>query len=103
MLIKCKRRSCKEIGAPQNVFRGSPIFICTECTDFLAEAIGRLVMSVRENRAERLLTVNETAEILGLTPAAVRRRVGRGTLIARTVGRSLRFRREDLERAVKRR
>lgn len=48
---------------------------------------------------DALLDTRQAAALLGMTPAALRARVDRGTLIPfRRVGRSLRFRRADLLR-----
>ncbi len=49
-----------------------------------------------------LLTINETAEILRVSPLTVRRYISRHILHAVHVGRSVRIRREELERVTDR-
>lgn len=52
---------------------------------------------------EQLVDTDEAAKILGLTPAAVRKRVERGQITAVKIGTSLRFRRSDLLQLRRRR
>lgn len=47
---------------------------------------------------EDLVDTKEAAEILGLSPSALRKRVERGQLAVIRIGSSLRFRRSDLLR-----
>jgi len=65
----------------------------------LAEEVRALrveVESLRDGRADALLTVEEAAKVLGTTAAAVRKRIARGTLAAVRSGRAIRLRRGSL-------
>lgn len=62
----------------------------------LPELRDELASAVRLATADRLVGVDEAAEILGTSPAAVRKRVERGTLKVVRHGRSIRVRVSDL-------
>ena len=53
--------------------------------------------------ADRLLSTNEAARYLGLTPNALRIRVHRGSIPAYRLGSRLRFRKRDLDASLQRR
>ena len=64
-------------------------------------ALGAIVETAVEVKMQALLrddlvNVEEAGQMLGISAAAVRKRVERGQLIAVRIGRSLRFRRSDL-------
>ena len=57
-----------------------------------------LIEAVREAVSDRLIGVEEAAELLGITRAAMRRRVSRGQAGAVRIGRSVRLRLSELLR-----
>jgi excisionase family DNA binding protein len=55
-----------------------------------------VVEAVRAAMQDRLLTVEQAAEVAGCSPGAVRKRIARGTLPAVRTGRVVRVRTSDL-------
>jgi len=55
-----------------------------------------VVDAVRAAIADRLVTVEEAAKIAACSAGAIRKRIGRGTLPAVRVGRTVRVRASDL-------
>jgi excisionase family DNA binding protein len=55
-----------------------------------------VVEAVRAALADRLVDVEEAAEIAGCSPGALRKRIARGTLPVVRCGRSVRVRTSDL-------
>jgi excisionase family DNA binding protein len=67
-------------------------------------AIGEVIFDNRmQEYADRLLSTNEAAHYLGLTPNALRIRVHRGSIPAYRLGSRLRFRKRDLDASLQRR
>lgn len=64
--------------------------------EIVGDAVRRELLALGHRDPDRLVGVTEAAEILSLTEKAVRKRVERGKLPARRVGRSVRFRLGDL-------
>lgn len=65
--------------------------------DKLRAIVGEAVQDqLKAMLREDLVDTNEAATILGLSPAAVRKRVERGQLTCVRIGASLRFRRSEL-------
>lgn len=52
------------------------------------------------NDTDRLLTAEEAADVLGMTPTAIRQAARRGTIPAVHVGRRVRFRLSDLKKSA---
>ena len=55
-----------------------------------------VVEAVRATVADRLVSVEEAAEIAGCTPGALRKRIARGSLRVIRMGRAVRVRTSDL-------
>lgn len=67
------------------------------------EVIEALRMSLREAEGDEVLVdTDKAAEILAMTPAALRKAVERGHIPAQRMGRRLRFRRDELLASAKR-
>ena len=62
----------------------------------LHEMMRDAVRAELAEQREDLLDVDAAAKICSMTPAELRKRVARGTVPCKRVGRSLRFRRSDL-------
>jgi excisionase family DNA binding protein len=56
----------------------------------------KLLEAAQPEPAGALLTIEDAAKLLRLTPRQLRKRIDRGTIKAVRVGRSLRLRRRDL-------
>lgn len=52
--------------------------------------------AVRQAMNDRLLTVDDAAEVLGCSPGALRKRIARGAVHVVRVGRTVRLRTSDL-------
>jgi excisionase family DNA binding protein len=63
------------------------------------ELRGAVVEAVRAAMADRLVTVEEAAEIVASSAGALRKRIDRGTLPAVRLGRTVRVRTSDLFKA----
>ena len=61
-----------------------------------------LIEAIRAAASDRFVGVVEAAEILGITPAALRKRVARGQIRVMRIGRSVRMRVSDLSRSSSR-
>jgi excisionase family DNA binding protein len=70
-----------------------PAFVCA-----LQARVAELETKVGPSQAEELVDVEEAADLLSMTPGAVRAAARRGTLPAVHVGRRVRFRRSELAR-----
>ena len=64
--------------------------------DLLADLVAERIIGVLG--AEPMLSTAQAAQLTGLKPGTLRKRVERGTLSALRVGKELRFRKSDLER-----
>ena len=62
----------------------------------LPELRAAVVEAVRTAMADRLVSVEEAAEIAGCSPGALRKRIARGTLSVVRSGRTIRVRTSDL-------
>lgn len=62
----------------------------------LPELRTAVIEAVRTTLADRLVSVEEAAEITGCTPGALRKRIARGTLRVTRMGRTVRVRTSDL-------
>lgn len=58
-------------------------------------------MSTRMQNSEQLLTIEQTATRLNCSPWTIRRLIARGELRASRIGRLIRIRPVDVERAMK--
>jgi excisionase family DNA binding protein len=75
--------------------------IADEFFDAVAESIARRLKEKFDRPSEhRLLTLEEAAEYLGYTPAAVRHMVAKGQLRCVRIGRTVRLDVTDLERCI---
>lgn len=88
----CEREPCED--CKRNGDKVAAI-LASLLTDAVAKKLSAESEPTARNR-ENLMTVEEAAKFLGLTPLALRRRVTRGTIKPVRVGRSLRFRRDQL-------
>jgi excisionase family DNA binding protein len=64
--------------------------------DALAEVVPKLIAVVRSAADDRLVGVDEGARLLGVSTAALRKRVARGQVKVVRLGRSVRLRVSDL-------
>lgn len=79
-----------------DALRGSPE-VRHELRDFIIETVQAVLDIRREgDQNEKLLDAREAAELLSMTPAAVRQAAYRGALPVSRVGRRLRFSRTAL-------
>lgn len=61
-----------------------------------------IVEAVQKAMTDRLVSVEEAATLVGVTPGSLRKRIARGTLRAVRIGRTVRLRTADLLGEVKR-
>lgn len=62
------------------------------------DAVGRLAQALSHGDGEELVTQQQAARLLGVSPSTVKRRVASGDLAVVKIGRSVRLRREDIRR-----
>jgi excisionase family DNA binding protein len=64
--------------------------------DLVADVVREQLRDPTNQNPGQLLTADEAATLVGMTPSALRRAAERGTIPCRRIGRRLRFRRGDL-------
>lgn len=79
---------------PLSVELDAPIRAAVQAV--LPELRAAVVDAVRTSMNDRLLSVDEAAEIVGCSPMALRKKIGRGNLPAVRHGRSVRVRLSDV-------